>query len=85
MDGTIKNFRMARHHQEMSHLIVVFPSVDNRTKAAKMVGKKAVWTTPAGNKINGEIKAAHGNNGAVRIIFEKALPGQSLGTKVKVE
>lgn len=85
MEGTIKNFRMARHHQKMSHLLVVFNSVDTRAKAAKLVGKKAVWTTPAGNKISGEIRSAHGNSGAVRVIFEKSLPGQSIGTKVKVE
>ena len=85
MEGTIKNFRMGRHHQKTSHLVVVFANVDNRTKAAKLVGKKAVWTTPAGNKITGEIRAPHGNTGAVRVIFERSLPGQSLGTKVKVE
>ncbi len=85
MEGTIKNFRMARHHQETSHLIVIFPNVNDKAKAAGLVGKKAVWTTPAGNKINGQVRAAHGNTGAVRIIFERSLPGQSLGTKVKVE
>lgn len=85
MEGTIKNFRMGVHHQETSHLIVVLPSIDSRSKAAKLVGKKAVWTTPAGKKIAGEIRSAHGNSGAVRVIFEKSLPGQSLGTKVKVE
>lgn len=85
MEGTIKNFRMARHHQQTSHLIVIIPNVETRAKAAKLVGKKAMWTTPAGKKISGQIQAAHGNTGAVRIIFEKSLPGQAIGTKVKVE
>jgi len=85
MEGTIKNFRMGMHHQETAHLIVVVPTVDSRSKAAKYVGKKVVWTSPAGKKINGEIKSPHGNNGAVRVIFERSLPGQSIGKKVKVE
>ncbi len=85
MEGTIKNFRMGRHHQHTAHLVVVFNSVDTRTKAAKLVGRKAVWTSPAGKKIEGEIRSAHGNGGAVRVIFQRSLPGQSLGTKVKVE
>jgi len=85
MEGIIKNFKMGRHHQKTSHLIVIFKNVDTKSKAEKLIGKKAAWTTPSGKKISGEIRAAHGNSGAVRVIFEKSLPGQSVGTKVKVE
>lgn len=85
MEGTLKNFRMGMHHQTTSHLVIIVPNVDSRSKAAKLVGKKVIWTSPAGKKITGEIRSAHGNNGAVRAIFERSLPGQSIGKKVKVE
>ena len=31
-----------------------------------------------------EVRSAHGAKGAVRVLFEKGMPGQSLGTKVTV-
>lgn len=68
-------------------MIVVVPGVDSKEKAEKLVGKSAVWTTPGktGKKISGKVSAPHGNKGAVRVIFETGMPGQSLGEPVKIE
>jgi large subunit ribosomal protein L35Ae len=44
-----------------------------------------VWKSPKGKEINGKVASAHGNKGAVRVIFEKGLPGQSLGNNVEVK
>ena len=33
----------------------------------------------------GVIKTTHGNKGCLRVHFEKGMPGQSLGTKVRIE
>jgi large subunit ribosomal protein L35Ae len=85
MEGLIMNFRQGRHNQKTNQMILKLPGVETREKAAKMVGKKVTFTTPGGKKITGEVKAAHGNSGAVRTIFEKGLPGQSLTKKVQVE
>lgn len=60
------------------------PGLDNRENAAKLINKPVVWKTKSGNDIKGHIAAVHGNSGAVRAIFERGLPGQSIGTKVKV-
>ena len=54
-------------------------------KAEKLVGKKVTWTSPAGKQIKGEVRSAHGNSGAVRVLFETGMPGQALGTSVKLE
>ena len=35
--------------------------------------------------IVGKITCTHGNKGAVRVVFDKGLPGQSLGQEVKIE
>ncbi|RME54895.1 50S ribosomal protein L35ae [Candidatus Woesearchaeota archaeon] len=83
MEGTINNFRQGRHTQKMDHILISVEGYD-KEKAKSLVGKKVVWKTPTGKEINGEIKALHGNKGVVRAIFEKGLPGQALGTKVKI-
>ncbi|EFK97913.1 50S ribosomal protein L35Ae [sediment metagenome] len=85
MEGIISNFRKSMHRQTPSHPIILISGVDSKEKAAKFVGKKAVWTSPAGKQLKGEIRAPHGNKGAVRAIFETGLPGQSIGTKVVIQ
>jgi len=85
MEGVINNFRRSRTRQKTHHLIVYVKDTDNREKASKLVGKSAVWKSPKGKEINGKVASAHGNKGAIRIIFEKGLPGQSLGNKVEIK
>ena len=68
-------------------LIVVSESVDNKAKAVALEAKKVVWVNPIGKKkvtIHGYVSKAHGAKGALRCVFEKGLPGQSVGTKVTV-
>jgi len=85
MKGTIVNFRLSRHVQKCNHMIILIDDVDNREKAGKLVGKKIAWKSPAGKVISGEIRAAHGNKGAVRAIFETGMPGQSVSQKVDIQ
>ncbi|MBN1385453.1 50S ribosomal protein L35ae [Candidatus Woesearchaeota archaeon] len=85
MKGIINNFRMHRHTQYKNHMIIVVKNVDNREKATKLVGKSVTWKSPAGKEIKGEIKSAHGNKGALRAIFEKGMPGQSVHKEVEIK
>jgi|TARA_B100000315_G_scaffold232155_1_gene244119 large subunit ribosomal protein L35Ae len=85
MEGVIKNFRRSVTRQKTNHMIVYFSDKSNRETAAKLVGKGVVWKSPKGKEINGKVASAHGNKGAVRVIFEKGLPGQSLSTKVEIK
>lgn len=84
MEGVIANFRQGRHTQNNNQMIVLVDAVDAKEKAAELVGKKVVWTSPAGKQINGEVRSAHGNKGALRVLFETGMPGQSIGTKVQL-
>lgn len=84
MEGIINNFRRARAHQDTKHIIISIDGIDSREKASKYIGKKVMFTTPSGKEISGEVRSAHGNKGCIRAIFERSLPGQSLGQKVKV-
>lgn len=79
-------YRGSHHTQDSKRMIVQPEGSDSKESAEKLVGKKAVWTTPKGNKIAGLITKPHGGNGAVLVRYdEKGLPGQALGTRVEIE
>ncbi len=85
MEGTIVNFRSARHHQSGNQMIIKVSGIDDKEKANELVGKAVKWASPAGKELKGKVSAVHGNSGAVRAIFETGMPGQSVGTKVQIE
>lgn len=87
MNGIISHFRGSFRRKKGNHLIVVVPGLDSRDKAKSLIGKSASWTAPGKQKkiIKGKVSSPHGNKGALRIVFEKGLPGQSLGQEVKIE
>jgi large subunit ribosomal protein L35Ae len=86
MEGTIINYRMSRHRCDGNYMVIQPVGVDNKEGAEKLIGKIATWITPGKdkNEIKGKIVNFHGRNGAVRVLFEKGLPGQALGTKVNI-
>lgn len=85
MEGTIVNYRLSRHRQTTNHMVIEIESIDTRAKAEPLVGKEVIWKSPKGKEIKGKISSAHGNKGAIRVIFEKGMPGQSLATKVEIK
>lgn len=85
MEGIIVNFRGGRHTKYNNHMILKVLDINTRKDAQKLIDKKTIWTTPSGKTINGMIVNLHGNKGAVRVIFERGMPGQAIGTKVNIE
>ena len=85
MKARIANFRMARHHHYDNHMVIHVDGVDSREKASKLVGKAVVYKTESNKEIKGKIASAHGNKGAVRAIFEKGMPGQSISKDVSIQ
>ena len=85
MEGVIVNFRGSRRVKSTNQMIVEVSSIDDKEKASKLVGKKVTWKTSAGKELKGKIASAHGNSGALRVIFETGMPGQSIGKKVAIE
>ena len=84
MQGVIHNYRRGRHNQTMNQMIVVVDKVDSKEKATPLVGKKVTWHT--GKKtISGEVRGAHGNSGALRVLFETGMPGQAIGKRVDIQ
>lgn len=85
MDAIIENYRRGRHTDYGDQFIASVDGVDSSEKAEKLVGKAVAWKTPSGKEIKGKIASAHGNSGKVRVVMEKGLPGQAVGTKLEVQ
>ncbi|MEM4230560.1 MAG: 50S ribosomal protein L35ae [Candidatus Pacearchaeota archaeon] len=81
--GIVIQFRRGRHTIHEKHFILDL-GAKNRKEAEKFIGKEVVWKSSSGKIIKGKISSPHGNKGLVRAIFEKGLPGQSIGTEIKL-
>jgi len=66
-------------------MILSVKGIDTKEQAEKLIGKQVTWSSPAKTQILGKVAAAHGCNGAFRVIFERGMPGQAIGTKVKLD
>jgi len=75
MEGVIVHFRGSRRVKKGNQMIIEVSGIDNKDKAGQLIGKKVVWKTSAGKQLIGQITAAHGNSGALRIRFETGMPG----------
>jgi large subunit ribosomal protein L35Ae len=85
MHGVIVNFRRGRKTYTPRHYIIEVDGVNDRKKAAGLIGKAVSWKSEAGKMLTGKIASAHGNKGVVRAVFEIGLPGQAIGTKVEIK
>lgn len=84
MNGTIINFRRGMHRVSPNQMIIKPENTTNKEEAGQLVGKKVLYNT--GKKdMTGEVASAHGNSGAIRVIFETGMPGQAIGQKVKIQ
>ena len=84
MEGVIVNFRGSEKNKSPNYMVIKVNGIESKEKAQSLVNKTVSWKTPAGNEIKGKISKAHGNKGAVRVKFEKGMPGQAIGSKVDV-
>ena len=82
--GIVVQFRRSRTRIHERHYLLDL-GLKDRAEAKRMAGKEVSWKSPAGKIIKGKISDAHGNNGLVRAIFEKGLPGQAVTTEVEVK
>ncbi len=83
MKGILVMFRRSRHRIHERHYLIDL-GCTNREEAKKYQGKGVSWKSPGGKIILGKISDAHGNNGLVRAIFEKGLPGQAITDDIEV-
>jgi large subunit ribosomal protein L35Ae len=84
VNARIIQFRRGKRTIHEKHMLIEIEGIDSKEKASSFVGKEVEWTSTAKKKIKGKIASSHGNKGVVRAIFESGLPGQSIGTEVKI-
>ena len=84
MNGTIVNFVGGRHTQVGNQMVVQVEGVSTKEKAEALVGKAVSWKSPANKELKGKVTRPHGNSGAVKVLFESGMPGQSVGQKVQL-
>jgi len=88
MEGVIVNFRRGRKTQTNNQMVIAVEGITDKKKASSLVGKTVIWQTPSKKEkreVKGKITKEHGNSGALKVHFEKGMPGQSVGNKVRIE
>ena len=82
MKGVIKNYRRGVRTQKPNQAIVEVKAVRTKKAASLLIGKRVTWKSPAGKELVGKVVDVHGNGGALRIRFERGMPGQAIGQQV---
>ncbi len=86
MKALVYSYRRGRHTQRANQMLLVVDGVDSKAKAAQLVGRRVVWTSPGRKKkqLFGTVTAPHGGKGTVRARFPTGLPGEALMKEVDV-
>ncbi|MCC7574099.1 50S ribosomal protein L35ae [Candidatus Woesearchaeota archaeon] len=84
MNGTIINFKRGIHRTSPNQMIIQPETTKTKEEAQKLIGKKVIYNTGK-KEMSGEIRSAHGNSGAIRVLFETGMPGQAIGQKVQIK
>jgi len=80
--GIIQNYRKGPKSQRNQECLIKVLGVDS-SDFSRFIGWKVGW--PFKDSIlTGIILKTHGRTGSLRAKFKKGLPGQALGTKVKI-
>ncbi|MEM1535398.1 MAG: 50S ribosomal protein L35ae [Candidatus Pacearchaeota archaeon] len=84
VEAIIANFRRGRHTYTPRQFLLVVDMP--REKAKALIGKEVIYECEGKKrkKIKGIIKRLHGNKSTLLAHFERGLPGQALGSKVKI-
>jgi large subunit ribosomal protein L35Ae len=81
-EGVIVNYRIGRKTQRSKECLIRPLGLDPRAVGG-LIGWKVSW--PAEEpRIKGRVLSLHGRRGVLRVRFEKGIPGQALGSKVRI-
>ena len=81
--GVVESYRRGPGTQRSRECIVRFRGIDSPSEAARLVGRTVEWRR-GDVVIRGKVVSIHGRGGAVRVRFRRGLPGQALGTEVRL-
>ena len=85
MKAQIVSYRRSGNDQRQNQMIVKVEGIDNREKAESLLKKSFVFVTETNKEIKSKAVNLHGNKGALRVLFERGMPGQAISKKVMIE
>ncbi|MDH5794719.1 MAG: 50S ribosomal protein L35ae [Candidatus Bathyarchaeota archaeon] len=81
--GIVVSYVRGPRTQSPRECLIHFPAIESAGEAAQLIGSKVAW--PAGErKCLGKVVSLHGKRGLVRVRFRKGLPGDALGSQVRI-
>ena len=81
-EGVVQNYRLGLKTQSSGECLIKVFELDP-SMAGSLVGRYVIWPTE-NPKILGRIISLHGRTGTLKVKFRRGLPGQALGTRVKI-
>lgn len=83
--GVVYEFARSRRVQQNNVSLIKFSSVDDFSKASRLIGHTVAWEAPSGHKLRGIVISTHGKKGLVKVRFQHGLPSQAMGSEVTIE
>ena len=80
--GVITNYRIGPKSQRNRECLLKVLDIEP-TESTKLIGWRVGWPLDE-PRLFGMISKPHGRTGTLRVKFKRGLPGQALGTKVKI-
>jgi len=80
--GVVLNYRRGKKRQRPRECLIVVREVKEDTPM-RLIGWKVSWPQDRPRLI-GRISKHHGKSGTLLVKFDRGLPGQALGTPVKI-
>jgi len=80
--GVISNYNTGMHKQRTDRCLIKVRDVDNSVTRG-LIGYKVLWPKNV-PKLIGKIVKHHGSTGTLIVKFKKGVPGQALGTEVRI-
>ncbi|MFH0829919.1 MAG: 50S ribosomal protein L35ae [Candidatus Aenigmatarchaeota archaeon] len=82
--GDTKGIIVTYHIAYTKEVLVRVPGINSRRDAAKLVGKRATWSDPKGEKYTGMVNGLHGTAGTVKVKFKSPLPPTALAKPIDI-
>jgi large subunit ribosomal protein L35Ae len=82
VEGLILNYRIGKKTQDARQCLIKILNVEP-SEARRMIGLKVGWPVED-PKIIGKIIGVHGRTGTLKVRFKRGVPGQALGSRVKI-
>jgi large subunit ribosomal protein L35Ae len=81
--GTIMNYRIGIRTQMSKWCLIQINGENSVSKAGQLVGRKMILKFGK-NSFVGKIMGLHGKKGVVKVKFQRGVPGDAIGSRVKL-